>query len=221
MLRIAPSVLAADFARLGEQVAEAEQAGAQLIHIDVMDGRFVPNISMGLVVVEAIRRSTSLPLDVHLMIIEPERYVEAFMAAGAQYLTVHAEATYHPHRAVQQIRQLGGRPGLALNPGTPLGALEALLPELDLALLMTVNPGFGGQRFIEGSWKRLEQLAQLRQTLNPNCLIEVDGGVGEANLVALAQAGVDIAVIGSAVFNSQASVAHNLGYFRRLLETAR
>lgn len=221
MLRIAPSVLAADFARLGEQVAEAEQAGAQLIHIDVMDGRFVPNISMGLVVVEAIRRSTSLPLDVHLMIIEPERYVEAFMAAGAQYLTVHAEATYHPHRAVQQIRQLGGRPGLALNPGTPLAALEALLPELDLALLMTVNPGFGGQRFIEGSWKRLEQLDQMRHTLNPACQIEVDGGVGEANLVQLARAGVDIAVIGSAIFNPQASVAHNLGHFRRLLETAR
>jgi ribulose-phosphate 3-epimerase len=221
MLRIAPSVLAADFARLGEQVAEAEQAGAQLIHIDVMDGRFVPNISMGLVVVEAIRRSTSLPLDVHLMIIEPERYIEAFMAAGAHYLTVHAEATHHPHRAVQQIRQLGGRPGLALNPGTPLAALEALLPEVELALLMTVNPGFGGQRFIEGSWKRLEQLARLRQILNPDCLIEVDGGVGEANLVALAHAGVDIAVIGSAVFNSQASVAHNLGHFRRLLETAR
>ena len=220
MLRIAPSVLAADFARLGEQVAEAEQAGAQLIHIDVMDGRFVPNISMGLVVVEAIRRSTSLPLDVHLMIIEPERYVEAFMAAGAQYLTVHAEATHHPHRAVQQIRQLGGRPGLALNPGTPLAALEALLPELDLALLMTVNPGFGGQRFIEAGHK-IRRTTQLRQTLNPDCLIEVDGGVGEANLVSLARAGVDIAVIGSAVFNAQASVAHNLGHFRRLLETAR
>ncbi|HEU4741189.1 MAG TPA: ribulose-phosphate 3-epimerase [Meiothermus sp.] len=209
---IAPSVLAADFTRLGEQVREAQEGGADLIHVDVMDGRFVPNISMGIVVVEAIKRVATVPLDVHLMIIEPEKYLADFVQAGATYLTFHAEATPHAHRAVQLIRELGAKPGLALNPATPLSFLESLLPDLDLALLMTVNPGFGGQKFIPGSAQRLRELQALRDRLNPACLIEVDGGITPQTVAQVS--GADILVAGSSVFNPHSSVQENIKALR-------
>jgi len=212
--KLAPSILSADFARLGEQVREAEAAGADWIHVDVMDGRFVPNITMGFVVVEALRRVTRLPLDVHLMIVEPERYVERFVAAGADVVTIHAEATPHVHRALQLVRAAGARAGLAVNPATPLDRFDDVWGELDLALLMTVNPGFGGQRFIERGLERLERLAARRDAENPEALIEVDGGVGPANAAELVGRGADVLVAGSAVFNDRASVAENLKALR-------
>ncbi|WP_036218551.1 ribulose-phosphate 3-epimerase [Calidithermus chliarophilus] len=213
-IRIAPSILAADFARLGEQVREAEDAGADWIHVDVMDGRFVPNISMGLVVVEALKRVARVPLDVHLMIVEPERYLEDFARAGADHLTVHAEATPHAHRAVQRVRELGLKAGLAINPGTPLGFFKPLLPDLDIALLMTVNPGFGGQSFIAGSLPRLRLLRQMVDEMNPACLIEVDGGINRETARQCAEAGAQVLVAGSSVFNGKAGVAHNLQALR-------
>lgn len=206
MTLIAPSILAADFARLGEQVQACEAAGADWIHVDVMDGRFVPNISMGLVVVEALGKVTRLPLDVHLMIVEPEKFSADFVRAGASHVTLHAEATPHAHRAVQQVKELGARAGLALNPATPLSFFEELLPDLDLALLMTVNPGFGGQRFIRASLGRLERLRQLRDSLNPNCLIEVDGGITPQTAPSLVAAGADVLVAGSAVFKGDVAM---------------
>ncbi len=208
-LLIAPSILTADFARLGEQIHEAEEAGVDWIHLDVMDGRFVPNLTFGPVVVEAIRRVTQLPLDVHLMIVEPERYLKDFAQAGADWISVHFEATPHAHRAVQQIKELGKRAGLALNPATPLEAFGPLLPELDLALLMSVNPGFGGQKYIPHSTERIRHLARLRNQLNPSCLIEVDGGIKPENVAEVFRAGADVVVAGSALFNSQ-PVAENM-----------
>jgi len=203
MTRIAPSILAADFASLGEQVLACAEAGADLIHVDVMDGRFVPNISMGLVVVEALRRVSPLPLDVHLMILEPERHVANFASAGAHYLTFHPEATPHAHRVIQQIKELGVKAGLAVNPGTPLEYLEPLLSDLDLALLMTVNPGFGGQKFIESSLARLKLLKEMRDRLNPECLLEVDGGINPQTAPWVVALGADILVAGSTVFEGQ------------------
>ena len=200
-VQIAPSILAADFTRLGEQVRSAEAAGADMIHIDVMDGRFVPNISFGLVVLEAVRRVTQLPLDVHLMIVEPEKFLAAFAKAGADGLTIHPEATPHPHRAIQQIKELGKKAGVAINPGTPLAAFEPLLPNLDLALLMTVNPGFGGQQFIPQSLERLRVLKAMRDQLNPNCAIEVDGGINAQTAAAVVAAGAEILVAGSVLFS--------------------
>ncbi|MCX7782915.1 MAG: ribulose-phosphate 3-epimerase [Meiothermus sp.] len=212
-LRVAPSILTADFARLGEQIREAEAAGVHWIHLDVMDGRFVPNLTFGPLVVEAIRKVTGLPLDVHLMIVEPERYLKDFAQAGAEWITVHAEATLHAHRAVQQIKELGKKAGLAINPATPLEALLPLLPELDLALLMSVNPGFGGQKYIPTSTERIRRLRALRDELNPGCLIEVDGGIKPENVAEVYRAGADVVVAGSALFNSQ-PVSENM---KRLL----
>lgn len=202
-LRVAPSILTADFARLGEQIQEAEAAGVHWIHLDVMDGRFVPNLTFGPLVVEAIRKVTGLPLDVHLMIVEPERYLKDFAQAGADWITVHAEATPHAHRAVQQIKELGKKAGLAINPATPLEALLPLLPELDLALLMSVNPGFGGQKYIPTSTERIRRLRAMRDELNPGCLIQVDGGIKPENVAEVYRAGVDVVVVGSALFNNQ------------------
>ncbi|WP_337867517.1 ribulose-phosphate 3-epimerase [Meiothermus sp.] len=200
MPQIAPSILASDFTRLGEQVLACAEAGAELIHVDVMDGRFVPNISMGLVV-EALRRMSPLPLDAHLMIVEPERYIADFAKAGAHYLTFHPEATPHAHRVLQQIKEQGVRAGMAVNPGTPLEYFVPLLGDLDLALLMTVNPGFGGQKFIEGSLERLRVLKQMRDQLNPECLLEVDGGINRHTAPQVVAHGADILVAGSAVFD--------------------
>ncbi len=215
MIKLSPSILAADFARLGEQVLLCEQAGADALHIDVMDGRFVPNISFGFVVVEALKRVTKLPLDVHLMILEPEKYLKDFANAGASGLTIHPESTVHSHRAIQQIKELGLKAGLAINPGTPLETLESLLPEIDLALLMTVNPGFGGQKFIPGSISRLQRLKSSRDQLNPVCQIQLDGGITPANAGQMAALGADNLVAGSAIF--QGDIGANIASFKTAL----
>jgi ribulose-phosphate 3-epimerase len=220
VIEIAPSILSADFARLGAHVAEALAAGARRIHVDVMDGHFVPNITVGPLVVEALRPLASdhgALLDVHLMIAEPERYLDDFARAGADALTVHVEATSHLFRALAAVRALGKAAGVALNPATPLGALEEILPYADLVLVMSVEPGFGGQRFIPGS---AEKVARLRRSLEQRGLsgvaVSVDGGIGEATIGAVARAGATIAVAGSAVFGEAGgrSVAENLARLR-------
>ena len=199
---IAPSILSADFARLGEHVAQAAAGGADVIHVDVMDGRFVPNITIGPLVVKALDRITDLALDVHLMIVEPERYVESFARAGADWITVHAEACVHLHRTVQQIKDLGCRPGVVLNPATPLGVLEEILEEIDLVMLMSVNPGFGGQSFIPSSLDKIRRLRRLIGERGLACDIEVDGGVSPATIGRIRAAGANIFVAGSAVFGA-------------------
>lgn len=197
---LAPSILAADFACLGEQVKLCEVAGADMLHVDVMDGRFVPNISFGFVVMEALKRTTTLPLDVHLMLVEPEKFIPEFVAAGASTLMFHLEATHNAYRAVQHIRGLGAKPGVVINPGTPVEMVEPLLEELEQVLLMTVNPGFGGQSFIPQSLGRLRKLKALRDRLNPQCRIEVDGGINLQTAPESIAAGADILVAGSVVF---------------------
>ena len=201
MVKIAPSVLSADFGALAEEVAKVE-AGADLFHVDVMDGHFVHNITIGPLVVEAIHRRTRVPLDVHLMIQNPERYISAFARAGASYLTVHAEVCPHLHRTIQQIREAGAKPGVALNPSTSLHTVDHVLDQVDLILLMSVNPGFGGQSFIPFVLKKIEALAQRLQRLNPRPELEVDGGIKMENCRAVAQAGATILVAGSAIFGA-------------------
>jgi ribulose-phosphate 3-epimerase len=215
-MKFAPSILTADLARLKEAIEEAEAAGVDWIHLDVMDGVFVPNLTFGPILVEAVRRVTRLPLDVHLMIVNPERYLEDFARAGADVITVHFEATPHAHRAVQKVKELGKKAGLAINPATPLSAFEALLPELDLALLMSVNPGFGGQKYIPQSTERLRRLKAMRDALNPACLIEVDGGVNQTTVGEVYLAGADVAVAGSALFNDK-PVKENLKELKEVL----
>ncbi len=200
---IAPSILSCDFGRLGEEVRAITDAGADWVHVDVMDGRFVPNITLGPVIVEAVKRATTLPLDVHLMIVEPERYIDAFAKAGANILTVHAEACPHLHRTLQQIRQAGARPAVVLNPSTPLCAVEEVLPDVDMVLLMSVNPGFGGQSFIPQSLDKVKRLRQLITARGLQVEIEVDGGVNAQNAAALAQAGATVLVAGNAVFKEK------------------
>jgi ribulose-phosphate 3-epimerase len=216
-VRFAPSILTADLSRLKEVIGEAEAAGVDWIHLDVMDGVFVPNLTFGPILVEAVRRVTRLPLDVHLMIVNPERYLEDFARAGADVITVHFEATPHAHRAVQKVKELGKKAGLAINPATPLSAFEALLPELDLALLMSVNPGFGGQKYIPLSTERLRRLKAMRDALNPACLIEVDGGVNQTTVGEVYLAGADVAVVGSALFNDK-PVRENLKALKEVLK---
>jgi ribulose-phosphate 3-epimerase len=215
-IKLAPSILSADFARLGEEVALLEEAGADWVHVDVMDGHFVPNLTIGPPVVAALRRATALPLDVHLMIEAPERYLEAFADAGATTLTVHYEACIHLHRTVERIRELGMRPGVALNPMTPLAVLEEVLPYLDLVLVMTVNPGFGGQRYIPTSAARV---ARLRRELEQRHLwgvdLEVDGGITVETAGEVVEAGANVLVAGAAVFKGEApSVQENLAMIR-------
>jgi ribulose-phosphate 3-epimerase len=202
MKRIAPSILSADFSRLSEEIAAVEAAGADWIHIDVMDGHFVPNITIGPVVVASIRKTTKLPFDVHLMIENPERYIDAFAESGADVITVHAEATVHLHRTVAMIRERGLKAGVSLNPATPLCRIEPILRDLNLLLIMTVNPGFGGQKFIEGSLSRIRQAKEMIRAAAPEVLLEVDGGVTLKNIRTIADAGADILVAGSAVFGS-------------------
>jgi ribulose-phosphate 3-epimerase len=214
-IKIAPSILSADFARLADGIAEAEAGGADWIHVDVMDGHFVPNLTIGAPVVAAIRKVTKLPLDVHLMIEHPERLVPDFAAAGADIITVHQEASVHLHRTVQQIRELGARPGVSLNPGTPLHTLDEILPYVDMVLLMSVNPGFGGQRYIPTSTAKI---ARLRRTIEERGLwpidIEVDGGVAQNTINEVVAAGATVVVAGAAVFNAGASVAENIQALR-------
>ena len=197
---IAPSILSADFARLGEEIAAVAAAGADIIHVDVMDGHFVPNITIGPLVVEAVRKITDLPLDVHLMVENPERCVEAFAKAGADWITIHVETGYHLHRTLHQIKDLGKRSGLVLNPGTPLSTLDYLLEEIDLVMLMSVNPGFGGQSFIPSTLRKIRELKEMIARRNPAVEIEVDGGVAPSTIKAIREAGADIFVAGSAVF---------------------
>jgi len=206
-VKLAPSILSADFARIGAVVEETERAGADYIHVDVMDGRFVPNLTIGPLVVEAVRRHTSLPLDVHLMIVEPERYVADFVSAGASIVTVHQEAATHLHSLVQEIRRLGARPGVALNPATPASTLEEVLPDLDLVLVMSVNPGYGGQSFIPGSLAKLAKVRRMIDAAGLATEIEGDGGVKPDNVARVVEAGANVIVAGSAVYNDRVSIA--------------
>jgi len=199
---IAPSILSADFARLGEQVRETEAGGAGLIHIDVMDGHFVPNITIGAGVTAALRPVTDLPLDVHLMISEPDRYVEDFVDAGAEMVSVHVEAATHLHRTVTRIRERGAKAGVVLNPATPLSALDEILGEIDFVLLMSVNPGFGGQKLIPSVLDKARRLRARLDAEAPDVRIEIDGGVTADNIVEVAACGVDMIVSGSAIFGS-------------------
>jgi ribulose-phosphate 3-epimerase len=208
-IRIAPSILSADFAKLGDEVAMCEAGGADWIHIDVMDGQFVPNLTFGAKVIETVRGLTSLPLDVHLMVAEPEKYFESFAAAGASGLTIHAEAAPHLHRQLNRIRELGCRPGVALNPATPLSAVCEILPELDLLLVMSVNPGFGGQHFIQNSIDKLRRARLMLDEEGSDAALEVDGGINRDTIHEVWTAGADTFVAGNAIFgaaNPQAEI---------------
>ncbi len=203
-IRVAPSILSADFSRLGEEIKAVEAAGADMIHIDVMDGHFVPNITIGPIIVEAARRSTKLPLDVHLMITNPELYIADFAKAGADYLTVHVETAFHLNRLVQSIREHSGvKAAASLNPATPLTSLDYILPDLDMVLIMSVNPGFGGQAFIPSALDKIATLRKRIDELGLKTEIEVDGGVKPDNAAAIIDAGADILVAGSAVFSKK------------------
>ena len=200
---VAPSLLAADFTRLREEIELVNQSEADWFHLDVMDGRFVPNITFGMFIIEAINKMAQKPLDVHLMIAEPEKYIEAFRKAGAQVITVHLEACPHLHRTVQQIKETGALAGVALNPHTPVFLLEDIIEDLDLVCLMSVNPGFGGQKFIYQTMSKIRKLREMIDTANAKTLIEIDGGVGLQNAESLLQAGADVLVAGSSVFGAR------------------
>lgn len=214
-VKIAPSILSADFARLAEGVAEAEAGGADWIHVDVMDGHFVPNITIGIPVVAALRKVTNLPLDVHLMIERPERYVDAFADAGADWLTVHQEASVHLHRTVQAIQARDVKAGVSINPATPVSALESIAPYLDMVLIMSVNPGFGGQSFIPASTNRVAEVrALLDEAGRTGVEIQVDGGISPATAGDVVGAGATVLVAGAAVFRRGGSVAQNIAAIR-------
>lgn len=202
MIRIAPSILSADFMRLGDEIRAAEEAGAELVHVDVMDGHFVPNITIGPMFVEGIRKITKLPIDVHLMISDPDKYAHDFASAGSDYITVHAEATMHLHRSVQYIKEEGVKAGVSLNPATPLCSLDYILSDIELVLIMSVNPGFGGQKFIPSALDKIRKLKDTITERNLSVLIEVDGGVKIENAAKITRAGADILVMGSAFFGS-------------------
>jgi ribulose-phosphate 3-epimerase len=217
MIEIVPSILSADFTRLGEQVREAEEGGAQRIQIDIMDGHFVPNITMGPMIVEAVRRCTSLPLEAHLMISNPEQYIEDFAQAGADVIIAHQEASPHLHRIIQQIKSTGKSAGIALTPSTPIIMLEDILPLLDMVLIMTVNPGFGGQNFIPAMLPKITRLRQAIAQSGLQCDLEVDGGIQEATAPKVVQAGANLLVAGTAVYNQRESVAQAIARLRNAI----
>ncbi|HWR28635.1 MAG TPA: ribulose-phosphate 3-epimerase [Negativicutes bacterium] len=202
MAKIAPSLLSADFVHLAEDIARVEAAGADWLHLDIMDGHFVPNLTFGPPIVAAIRKITKLPLDVHLMVTNPADHIEAFAAAGANWLTVHVETAPHLHRLAEQIRELGVRPAVALNPATPIGTLEEILSVVDMVLVMSVNPGFGGQKFIPSSLSKIRRLKDQIKRMDRSVLIEVDGGVNQGTAPQVRDAGADVLVAGSAVFGN-------------------
>jgi ribulose-phosphate 3-epimerase len=203
MGKIAPSILSADFTRLGDEIRDVERAGADYIHVDVMDGHYVPNITIGPMIVEAVKRSTRLPLDVHLMISNPDQYIDVFRQSGADIITIHAEAVDHLHRSVQSIKEVGARAGVSLNPGTPLQPVEYVLGELDMVLLMTVNPGFGGQEFIHEVIPKIKRMREMINERGLNTEIEVDGGINLDTIGIVSAAGANIFVAGSAIFHSK------------------
>ncbi|HYX90875.1 MAG TPA: ribulose-phosphate 3-epimerase [Myxococcaceae bacterium] len=199
---VAPSILSCDFGRLAEEVRAVEAAGADWVHVDVMDGRFVPNITLGPVVLEAVRRATRLPIDVHLMIVEPERYIDAFARAGADILSVHTETSPHLHRTLQQIRQAGAKPAVVINPATPVNAVEEVLADVEMVLVMSVNPGFGGQSFIPGAVGKIRRIREMSDARGLSVQIEVDGGINPHTARQVVEAGADVLVAGSAVFGA-------------------
>jgi len=217
MIKLAPSILSADFARLGEQVAEAARAGADYIHVDVMDGHFVPNITIGAPVVAAIRPVTSLPLDVHLMVEHPERYISEFVHAGADIITVHVEASPHLQSTIQLIKELGARAGVSLNPPTPIGAVEEFLHRVDLVLVMSVNPGFGGQSFIPATLLRIAKMRKILDDRGLSAELEVDGGINAENAPDIVKAGATVLVAGNSIFRAEDGIS---GAMQRLREAA-
>jgi ribulose-phosphate 3-epimerase len=214
VVKLAPSILAADFTRLGEQVAEAEKAGADRIHVDVMDGHFVPNLSMGAPVVQSLRRVTRLPLETHLMITNPDFFLEEFVAAGSDSFLVHWEGNHNLDCTVRRIKDLGKRAGVAINPATPAAVLEEILPEVDLVLVMTVNPGFGHQHFLHSTLAKIQRVRQMVERMKPSCEVEVDGGVDEETAPLAAAAGADVMVAGSSIFGDGAGVASAVSRLR-------
>lgn len=219
MVYLAPSILAADFTRLGDQIHEAEAGGADLIHIDVMDGQFVPNITMGAFIVEAIRRITRLPLDIHLMIVQPEHHIEAFARAGADRITVHYEADHNLHRTVMLIKSFGCMAGVAINPHTTASVLEAILPFIDQVNVMTVNPGFAGQEFIPEMMSKIADIRAMIGDLRRQIDLQVDGGINAQTAMSAAQAGANILVVGSAIFNTHQPVQENIARLKKALAT--
>jgi ribulose-phosphate 3-epimerase len=213
-IKLAPSILAADAARLGEQVTEAEDAGADRIHVDVMDGHFVPNLTFGPVIVKSLRPITRLPLEVHLMIDDPDRFIEAFAEAGASTLIVHQEGAIHLNRTVQAIKDLGRRAGVAINPATPAVMLQEILPDLDLILVMTVNPGFGGQSFLAGTLPKIRAVRRMIDSLKISCEVEVDGGIDHETARQVVEAGAEVLVAGSSIFGSPVGVASAMQQIR-------
>jgi ribulose-phosphate 3-epimerase len=215
---IGPSIMTADLLRLGDEIAAAESAGVDYIHLDVMDGRFVPNISFGLPIAEAIRKATRLPIDVHLMIVEPEKYVERFVEAGADTVTIHVEATVHIDRTLRAIAEAGATPGITLNPGTSLSTLEEVIPLVGEVLVMSVNPGYGGQSFIPLAIDKVRRLRAMLDERNPTCRLQVDGGIKASNIRRLIDAGADTFVVGSALFSPDRPIAEAVAELRAAIE---
>jgi len=213
-VKLAPSILAADFSRLGEQVAEAEQAGADRIHVDVMDGHFVPNLSMGAPIVKSLRRVTRLPLEIHMMISNPDFFLEEFVEAGSDSFLVHWEGNNNLHRTVRRIKELGKRTGVVINPATPAAVLEEILPELDQVLVMTVNPGFGHQHFLHSMLPKIERVRQMVERLDGRCEVEVDGGIDEKTAPLVSTAGASVLVAGSSIFTDNGGVATAMSRLR-------